>query len=52
MLPFLFQEFNRTVMCLRHKDSFKAVRDIDELKLQSDRVHSLEGKKKIEHIDI
>ena len=39
-------------MCLRHKDSFKTVRDIDELKLQSARVHSLEGKKKIEHIDI
>ena len=24
-------------MCLRHKDSFKTVRDIDELKLQSAR---------------
>ena len=39
-------------MCFRHKDSFKTVRDNDELKLQSTRVHSLEGKKKIEHIDI
>ena len=42
MLLFLFQEFHRTVTCLRHKDSYETVRDTDELKLQSATVHFLE----------
>ena len=39
-------------MCLRHKDSFKTVRDIDELKLQSARSTFFRREKKIERIDI